>query len=321
MKTVTNPEEKGQHNYTQCKAALEKLDALNQNYFKNGDVTTMKNTTYVIMKFPDNMIGDTETSKTDLRAAMYDFMDGEASKRRRRGSEKLVGHYEITNHELSATACSNTFAPTINPTNEPTTALPTPATTAAPTTATPTTAAPTLAPVNTSAPVTAAPVTAAPVTASPGTATPTTAAPTTAAPVAGPTFTNFITCQGFKIVIHYNKDDEQQVVRLQDTLDTNRVSLELPKTVVKDCVLVSGSTSACMVKVESSQTTTTEPTLSPIAPTPSGGGGDKKGSSTTLIVVIVVIVVVVVVVVAAVVVSKKRQTFQKSTDRQAGIDL
>lgn len=59
-------------------------------------------------------------------------------------------------------------------------------------------------------------------------------------------------------------------------------------------------------------------TPAPVAPAPTA---DKKSSSTTLIVVIVVIVVVVVVVVAAVVVSKKRQTFQKSTDRQAGIDL
>merc|ERR1711959_94314 len=248
--------------------------------------------------------------------AMYKFLSDQSAnlRRRRNAGDDIVGRYDVSLKDYVCPTPPAANAPTPLPTPGPT---PVPGATPAPTSApTPApTPSPTPSPTNNTASPTPAPTpspTSAP-TPLPGTPAPTALPITpTKAPTAPLPRKN---CQGFKIVGYYNK--QAGLTKLE--------SLEKAlKTPVLEYPHGSGGMEKPTIDLLLTTVRNTEPAIqvatpAPAAPSPSTA--DKKSSSTTLIVVIVVIVVVVVVVVAAVVVSKKRQTFQKSTDRQAGIDL
>ena len=181
METDRNLEAEGKFDYTDCTVAMANLDASNQDYFDFGAKTTENRSMYVVMAFPPKKNGHSADAVAVLRAAMYDFMDGQASKRRRRTKpHALVGRYEIKDLALGSSACATMSAAPV------TTPAPTPAT----------------ATQSNATPATAASVTAAPVNATP-------------TPTAAPVSKDYIECQGFEVVFHYKHGEGLMVGTLE----------------------------------------------------------------------------------------------------------
>jgi hypothetical protein len=259
-------------------------------------------------------------AKSKLLAQVYqalsefDAVKNEPSRRRAVQDftyKTFNGHYTVTEvAEYDKCAPFATTAPTPNPSaTQAPTAFPTP-------NATP---VPTLAPTaNTSAPTTAAPTNTSAPTPGP-TPNPATMAPTSFVPTASPTFAPVQTfqCAQLNVTVYHPADAKYGTAFTKLKTDVTKDASDPVGKLAMN--LKNAGVQIRVADTANADIQTYGPTDAPTGPTPAPV--EEKKSSTTLIVVIVVIVVVVVVVVAAVAVSKKRATFQKSTERQAGIDL